>query len=280
MCRCFLIIIVLIFASAPLYSQTPAEYFKQHCANCHTIGGGRLTGPDLKNVNQRKSREWLVNWILDPKGVLQSGDPYAAKLLKEARGAVMTRSPGITESMAKALLDLIAEESKKEKSRFAGLQISDRALLPEDITGGRALFTGAKPLKNGGPACIGCHTVNSFDGLLGGGTMGLNLTRAYARLNGRKGLSAWLSSPASKTMQPIFNKKPIAEGEILPLVAFLKSETEMDKPQPAAATINFLLFGLGGAVVLLVLFDFLWNNRMREIRRKLIKETYRKQQVS
>lgn len=256
-------------------AQVPATYFQQNCASCHTIGGGRLTGPDLKDVKDRQSREWLVNWMLDPAGVLASGDPYAAKLQRDARGAVMTRGPGITRDLANALLDLIEAESLLEKSQFAGVQISDRALLPEDIEEGRSLFAGAQPLKNGGPACIGCHHVNSL-GSLGGGRLGLNLTRAYARLEGRKGLSAWLVAPPSLTMSPVFKQHPIDEAEILPLVAFLKNETEQDRPESASSMINFVLAGLVGAVMMLVVFDRIWNKRFRAVRRPLIDETYRR----
>jgi hypothetical protein len=270
----------LLFVSSTLVlpldvtAQVPETYYQQNCVSCHTIGGGRLTGPDLKNVSERQSRDWLVAWLLDPEGVLASGDPYAAKLQKEARGAVMTRSPGITRDLANALLDLIDAESGLEKSRFAGLQISDRALLPEDIEEGHALFVGAQPLKNGGPACIGCHHVNSL-GSLGGGRLGLNLTRSYARLEGRKGLSAWLAAPPSLTMNPVFTKHPIDEAEILPLVAFLKAETEQDRPESTSSLINFVLAGVLGAGVMLVVFDRIWNKRFRAVRRPLIDETYR-----
>jgi len=272
-----LVLLMGMLLGSRLSAQVPAEYFKQQCASCHTIGGGRLTGPDLKNVSERADREWLINWLLDPEGVLKSGDPYAVKLQKEARGAVMTRSPGMTRQLAEALLDLIDAESKLEKSQFAGTQISDRPLLPEDIEEGRALFIGTKRLKNGGPACIGCHTVNSLKGL-GGGRLGPNLTRAYARLKGRKGLSAWLVSPPSATMQPVFAKHPLDAEEVLPLVAFLKNETEQDLPENQTALINFLLTGLGGAAVLLVLFDLFWNRRFRAVRRPLVEETYNHKQ--
>ncbi len=265
---------ILLLAASPLIAQTPESYFRQNCTSCHTIGGGRLTGPDLKDVTKRQDRQWLVNWLLDPVGVLKSGDPIAVKLQKEARGAVMPRPPAMTRNLAEALLDLIDAESKLEKSQFAGSQLSTRPLLPEDIDEGRALFTGLQRLKNGGPPCMSCHTVNSL-GSLGGGRLGVNLTHAYARLQGRKGLSNWLVSPPSKTMQPIFQKHPIDSEEILPLVAFLKNETEMDRPENSTALINFFLSGLAGAVILLVAFDLIWNHRFRGVRRPLIRESYR-----
>ena len=60
--------------------------FKQNCASCHTIGGGRITGPDLRNVEERKERAWLVGFVQDPQGVIASGDAYALELKQEARG--------------------------------------------------------------------------------------------------------------------------------------------------------------------------------------------------
>jgi mono/diheme cytochrome c family protein len=38
-------------------AQEAADFFRQNCISCHTVGGGRLTGPDFKNVTQRKERE-------------------------------------------------------------------------------------------------------------------------------------------------------------------------------------------------------------------------------
>src|SRR3989337_709452 len=43
---------------------------------------------------------------------------------------------------------------------------------------GRALFTGARRLENGGPACMSCHSVAGL-GALGGGALGPDLTLAY-----------------------------------------------------------------------------------------------------
>ncbi len=269
-------VIIILLLNYSLLAQELEQYFKNNCASCHTIGGGILTGPDLKNVEQRQSRDWLIKWIGDPEGVLKGGDPYAVKLQKEARGAIMRNIPGMTSKLANTLLDFIAKESKKEKSQFAGTQLSNRPLLPDDIADGRNLFLGKKQLTNGAPACIGCHHVNSLTGIFGGGRLGLNLTRAYARLNGRKALSAWLVNPPSLTMNPVFKEKPLESEEILALVAFLKSETEQDLPLQSSLLVNFILFGLAGAVLLLVVFDFAWNKRFREVRRVLLRESRRK----
>jgi integrase len=271
----FSFLIFFLFCFQAVLAQDVVEFFKKNCTSCHTIGGGPLTGPDLKNVTQRQEREWLVKWLLDPEGVLKSGDPYAVKLQKESRGAVMRNIPGMTPELANALLDLIAAESKKEKSQFAGMSISQRPFLPEDIVEGREIFMGTKRLKNGGPPCISCHHVNSIDNILGGGKLGPNLTRAFARLKGRKGLSSWLLNPPSVVMAPIFSKKPLTEDEILALVAFLKNETEKDTTPSSAFILNFILLGVGLGLIFLVLFDVIWGFRFGEVRKSIFIESYK-----
>ena len=58
--RTLLVLAVLAGIAA---AQTPTADFKTSCSSCHTIGGGRLTGPDLKDVGKRKDRAWLVRFI-------------------------------------------------------------------------------------------------------------------------------------------------------------------------------------------------------------------------
>ena len=91
-------VFAILLLVQPVDAQDAAAFFKQNCTSCHTIGGGRLTGPDLKDVTQRKDRPWLTRFIVDPRAVLDSGDPYAAKLFEEARGAVMAKIVGINDS--------------------------------------------------------------------------------------------------------------------------------------------------------------------------------------
>jgi cytochrome c2 len=66
--------------ASPAGAQDAADYFRDNCTSCHTIGGGRLTGPDLKNVVQRKDRAWLVQFLQSPQTMLDKGDSYALKL--------------------------------------------------------------------------------------------------------------------------------------------------------------------------------------------------------
>jgi mono/diheme cytochrome c family protein len=264
-------------ASAPAAQDAPSEetieYFRLNCASCHTIGGGALVGPDLKGVLERAERDWLIEFVLDPSGVIDSGDPYALKLLQEARGVPMQPIAGITRDRAEKLLDLIAVESAKEKSLFAGLQLSDRALTAADVALGRALFTGETSLANGAPACVSCHSAADLGGF-GGGRLGPDLTAAYSRLEGRKALGAWLAAPPSPVMQPLFADRPLVNDadneEVLAMVAFLEECARSGEPESPPLTVEFVLAGLGGAAALMVVLDVFWRRRFRAVRRPLV----------
>ncbi len=263
----YLVSAVLLVPVA-LGAQEAADFFQQNCVSCHTIGGGRLTGPDLKNVTQRKDREWLTRFIVDPKAVIDSGDPYAQQIVEGARGVVMPTVPGLTPETAASLLDLIEEESKLPESQFKGLQITDRPFTQREIELGKQMFTGERGLASGVPACISCHTMKGLGGL-GGGRLAPDLTRVFERLQGRQALGAWLAAPATPTMGPLFRRHPLGQDEILPLIAYFEDSARQGGQDTSVALLNFFFLALGGAVVALISFDAIWKWRFRAVRAPL-----------
>ncbi len=47
------------------------DLYKTTCAACHTIGKGRLVGPDLLNVTEKRDQEWLVAFIKSSQSVAE-----------------------------------------------------------------------------------------------------------------------------------------------------------------------------------------------------------------
>lgn len=263
----------VLLAAGAARAQAPPEaaaFFRQNCTSCHTIGGGRLVGPDLKHVGERKDAAWLERFVANPPAMLASGDPYAMKLKEEARGAVMPLVAGMTPARAKELLALIAAESKLPKSQFVGLQLSDEPLTAADVARGRAIFTGRTRLTNGAAQCMSCHTVRGLPGL-SGGRLAPDLTKVYERMQGRRQLASWLVAPATPTMQPLFANTPLTNEEILPLVAFLEAEARGGGEDDGASQLSLLLLGLGGATAGLVIADGAWRRRFRAVRRPLVR---------
>jgi mono/diheme cytochrome c family protein len=268
----FLVPVFLFSVSADVQAEDATAFFKQNCASCHTIGGGRLVGPDLKDVTRRQpDRKWLAEFIIDPGAKLDGGDPYATKLLNEARGVRMPKIPGVDPDLAGRLLAFIDAGSGRPASDSGETQVSDRPFTAQDVALGRGIFVGETRLVNGGPHCISCHSIVGVEGL-GGGRLAPDLTKVFERLGGRKGLGAWLEGPPTATMAPVFKKYPLKrDEEILPLLAFFEyAARQGGVADTSTSTFNFLLIGLGGAVVLLILFDLLWLKRFRAVRKPMI----------
>ncbi|MBM3435704.1 MAG: cytochrome c, partial [Bacteroidetes bacterium] len=59
-------------------NQPPPEFAT--CTACHTIGKGKLIGPDLKGVNDRHNEAWLLSFIRSSQTMIKNGDPVAVKL--------------------------------------------------------------------------------------------------------------------------------------------------------------------------------------------------------
>jgi cytochrome c2 len=248
-------------------------YFKKNCNNCHSIGGGRLIGPDLKNVEKRKTRDWLIRFIQDPNGMIDSGDPYAKKLLKEARGKIMPKPPGASRALAVKLLDLIAAESKLKRSRFSAEPM--RPFVPQDIVNGRNIIMGTRRLNKGGVACISCHQVGAL-GFFGGGTIGPDLSNVYGRYRTRRALAAWLGNPPTPVMKSVFSKHKLTPEEILALVAYFRTASQKNSYEDTTSVLNFSLTGLVGAILLLLIFGVLWRRRFRAVRREMVAEQARR----
>lgn len=263
-------LLMSIFASTS-FAQRVEEFFQTNCKSCHTIGGGRLIGPDLKNVTDRQDREWLVEFMLDPQAMINARDPYALKLQKEAKEVVMITVPGMTEDLANSLLDLIQAESELEVSKFVGVQVATGALAEVDIIEGAQLFTGSKLLKNGGPPCISCHSVNRPWPVVGG-NLGPDLTQAYSRMQGRAGITTWLTAPPTTTMQSIFKKHPLTPKEARALAALLESSTTVKNSGNGILMVwlSIVFYGFGGVVLILIIFGGIWNKRFRAVRRPLV----------
>ena len=261
---------IAAFAAASAVADEAATYFRQNCISCHTIGGGRLVGPDLKDVGKRADRDWLMKFMVNPKSFLDGGDPIALKLKEEARGAIMPNISGLDMARAAQLLALIEAESKLPKSQFIGLNLSDQPFTAADVETGRRIFNGTHPLANGGASCLSCHAVADLQ-TLGGGRLGPDLTKVFERMNGRKNLASWLMAPATPTMRPLFANNAMTNDEIVALVAYLETEARKPPAGGDTSTLSFFFLGLGGAVFGFIGADTVWRKRFRGVRKPMVR---------
>ena len=217
-----LILFALLALLLPgLAAANPAMTFERKCSACHTVGRGKLVGPDLKGVTARRSRSWLSAWITSPEALIASGDAAAIALVetfKPLRMPVM----GLRADEISALIDYLAAGGPEADARRAR---RIETATPIEIDVGRALFTGRRPLASGGASCFSCHRLGRDLGA--GGTLGPDLTTAYARYQD-KGLGALLArgcSPGVKPRSTTAELPPLSDDESFALKAFLRRQS-------------------------------------------------------
>jgi len=118
-----------------------------------------LIGPDLANVRDRQSDDWLISFIRSSQKVIKSGDPYATALFEEYNQVIMP-DPMISDAEIMAILDYITEKSKSGGQAAEYVSIIEDA-TPEDLKNGKDLFEGRVRFANGGPSCISCYNGQS-----------------------------------------------------------------------------------------------------------------------
>ena len=86
---------------AALASTGESLFTSRGCTACHTIGSGRLVGPDLAGVTQRRPDAFVIGMIVNPDSMLANNDD--AKALLGEYYTPMTNQ-GVTVEDAEALL--------------------------------------------------------------------------------------------------------------------------------------------------------------------------------
>lgn len=252
-----LLIPMLLLAQSLSAFDAPA-YYEKSCSSCHTIGGGDDVGPDLKGIQERRSREWLHKFIKSSQSLIQSGDPEAVAVFSKFKNKKMP-DQDLSDAEIDALLEFIKTGNA---GAAAGDSRSATTATPEDIQRGRDIFLGRIALKNGGPSCISCHSAGSY-GPLGGGTLALDLTQAYSKYED-KGLAKSLKRPGFRIMKDLYADKELTDDEVFEVKSFLYT-VDQEGSGGEDFQKKFIFLGGVGAVLMLGVTDLVWRRRRRNI---------------
>jgi mono/diheme cytochrome c family protein len=233
------------------------ELFQTRCAVCHTIGGGRLVGPDLSGVDQRRSEEWIIAFVQHSQQMVAAGDPDAVAIFEEY-DQIMMPDQDLYDEEIRGIIEYIRTAESSGPVQPVALQEATE----EQILLGQQLFQGRVRFANGGPTCNSCHEV-TYEAVLGGGMLARDLTAAHERL-GASGVRAILASPPFPVMQRAYQDKPLTDEEVIALAGFLQRvDDEQALQNPRDYGRNMLFAGVIGTAVLLSLYTLLWRGRLK-----------------
>lgn len=94
--------------------RTPQELFVS-CVKCHSIGKGKLVGPDLADVKKRHDSAWFIKFIRSSDSLRKAGDTSAKRLFL-AYGKLPMPNYNFSSEEINALVDYIDFEGLKLKA--------------------------------------------------------------------------------------------------------------------------------------------------------------------
>jgi mono/diheme cytochrome c family protein len=243
------------------------QLFNANCSACHTIGKGKLVGPDLTGVHDKRSQQWLESFVTSAKSMIDSGDAEAVAIFEEYNQILMP-DPPIAGEQVRQILGYLKNQGAGAPAAAGGdalaqtdqVELASPEASPEDIKKGQALFQGTTRFANGGPTCNACHHVKN-DAVIGGGILAAELTTVFSKM-GSSGVQAILGRAPFPVMEAAYKNNALTDDEITYLVAFLQDADEQHLfQQPRDYGIGLFASGAVGAGVLFLLFGFTWRNR-------------------
>lgn len=113
---CYLLIFGFLTIGYGSYSQEAVDgsaIFATNCAACHTIGQGKLVGPDLKGVTEKYDKSWIARFIRESQVMIEEGDEQAVAVFNDNSMIPMPPIP-LSDEQIDALLEHIDKLSKGE----------------------------------------------------------------------------------------------------------------------------------------------------------------------
>lgn len=254
----------LLFQQAT--AQDGATLYKT-CVACHTIGGGKTIGPDLKGITKRRTNEWLVQFIQSSTAMVKAGDPDAVAVFKEYNNIPMPDNALTVDQINKILAHIDGGAGGAViDPKQAALQHKVDSMLktnsPLDILAGKELFNGERRFENGGASCTSCHNV-TYNNVGNGGILAKDLTKAYSRLGGFTGIKGMIASAPFPSMLETYKNHPVTETENAQIQLFLKNADEQNPVQPLVEKTWFLHAATVVGLFILLAITGLWFRRKR-----------------
>ena len=186
-------------------------YVELGCDKCHGQTG-RGDGPSANTLTDRWEKR-IVPYDFTIPGKMKGGSTTQDFYRTLAVGIGGTPMPAY---------DFLPEEEVWALAYFTlSLAQSEAEPPPEgDPDIGRDLVMGATPFENGGPPCMGCHSVMGINAF-GGGPWGPDLTTAHQKFK-EDGLATFLEVIPFPTMGPLYRPRPLSEEERGHVLAFLR----------------------------------------------------------
>jgi mono/diheme cytochrome c family protein len=95
------------YEKAMVSNHAGETLFMSNCGSCHSLSKVKV-GPALSGLSQKRSREWIHDFVRNP-AKMASKDAAAQALLKKYSPVVMPNQDFLTEAEIDSIIDFIGE---------------------------------------------------------------------------------------------------------------------------------------------------------------------------
>ena len=114
------LLLFALFATILTPAAPPVEegktIFTTRCAGCHNITK-QVVGPALAGVDQRRSLEWIINFVHSSQSLIKQGDKDAAALFKQFNNVPMPDHKDLSAENIKSVLAYINTEAAASEKK-------------------------------------------------------------------------------------------------------------------------------------------------------------------
>ncbi len=235
-----------------------AGLFDRHCAVCHSIGGGKLTGPDLLNVSEKYEEDWLMRFIRSSQTMIKAGDPLAVKSYNEWGKIEMPDFRQLSDDDIKSILKHIGDyDPDAGKIQIADLLDTNYSKI--HIKRGERLFRGLIEFSGSEVVCSSCHNIATLD-TLNWYPSAYELSGIY-REKGPEHIHRVLTNPTTKVMSQVHENSVFTDEEIYYIRAYLNHLSYHGLEKLKKFPFDLMVFLGLGFLMALALIDLIFTQR-------------------
>jgi mono/diheme cytochrome c family protein len=255
--------VLFLFTQTSSYAQEGKDLFKTNCAACHSVGANRLVGPGLEGINEKRTKEWLIQWTKNSAELIASGDADAIAIFEEYSKIPMPPQALSDEEITK-IFDYVANPNAEtvEVKEVVASAAAAGGEVSELVLKGEKLFKAN---------CAACHSIGD-NKVVGPGLKGIHDKRE------REWLGKWIINSAdliasgdadANAIFEEYNKvpmppQPVSEEDIDAILAYIKTPpvkegaiaevSESDDVVEEDSNISLIVFGSIALILLVLLF--------------------------
>lgn len=106
----FILLVTTIVAHANPPVEEGKTIFMTRCAACHNVNK-TLTGPALAGIDERRSIDWIINFIHSSQTMIKNGDKEALAIFEKFNKVPMPDHPDLTNDNIKNIVEYIKSQS-------------------------------------------------------------------------------------------------------------------------------------------------------------------------